>query len=104
MRLWNRNSGGSANATPPSSSEPSTVCKKRLLKESNSNEINVDNFNNAKEIKSPRPSAKSKKLGDQRNLVQSANESTSNRGHQDTKKGGKLTLIENDSFLKIIKS
>ena len=102
MRLWNRNtSNGVANGQPQPPGQSSTAStastaatSKRRLRESNS----IEDSNSKDVIKSPKPSAKTKKIDQETNknknnnsqqLVQTQHEVTP-RGHQE--KRGKITF------------
>ena len=102
MRLWNRNtSNGVANGQPQPPGQSSTAStastaatSKRRLRESNS----IEDSNSKDVIKSPKPSAKTKKIDQETNknknnnsqqLVQTQHEVTT-RGHQE--KRGKITF------------
>ena len=93
MRLWNRNTsnGVSSNGQPqPQNSLVATAAlastSKRRLRESNS----IEDTREVSSIKSPKPSAKSKKIDEQTNkknstqLVQN-HEVVSSRGHSERK-------------------
>ena len=76
MRLWNRNGPQQSNVAPNSAPQ-NNLANKRRLKESNSVETDAK----AEIIKSPKPSAKSKKIeADNKKFSQlvQQNESTSN--------------------------
>ena len=102
MRLWNRNtSNGVANSQPQPPGQSSTAStastaatSKRRLRESNS----IEDSNSKDVIKSPKPSAKTKKIDQETNknknnnsqqLVQTQHEVTT-RGHQE--KRGEITF------------